>query len=491
MNLASGLTVNARGRPDHPALEVGDLRWSHAELAGEVGRMALRLEQRGIRRGDVVGVALRDTAWHLVLNYASAWIGAILLPLDWRWTPAEAARVATHFRATLVVGEDDAVPLEGVSFIPLAELLAEAPQDEPPALVEAPDLPLLISLSSGTTGIPKGPCLTHAQMLRRFWIHWINLGLNANDRYVSATPLYFGGGRTFAMSVLFAGGTVTLFPPPFEAQDLCDALRDVAATSTFLVPTQLRSLLALPDEALEPMRSLRLLISSGAPLDPDERRQIDARLNANFCEYYASTEGGGISLSTPETRRANPDSVGRPVFGVETEVVGDDERSLPPGTIGRFRYRGPGVATGYAGEVDPETAGFKDGWFYPGDLAEIDRRGFITLRGRSRDMILRGGVNIYPPEIETALRAHPSVSDAAVVGRPSQRLGQEVAAFCVAAVSDGSRDEVPDEAQLATWCRERLAPYKVPRSFHWIPSLPRNSAGKVLKAELTARLSET
>ena len=487
MNLASGLRVNARGRPDHPALLAGDLCWTHAELASEVGRMARRLERRGLGRGDVVGVALRDSALHLVLNYATAWIGAILLPLDWRWTPAETARVATHFRAALVVGEDEAPPPEGAAFLPLAELLADAPQGEPPALIEAPDLPLLISLSSGTTGSPKGPCLTHAQMLRRFWTHWINLGLNANDRYVSATPLYFGGGRTFAMSVLFAGGTVILFPPPFDAQDLCGALQDAAATSTFLVPTQLRSLLALPDEALEPLRSLKLLISSGAPLDPDERCQIDARLNANFCEYYASTEGGGISLSTPMTRRTSPDSVGRPVFGVETEVVGDDDRPLQPGTIGRFRYRGPGVATGYAGEVDAETAGFKDGWFYPGDLAEIDRRGFITLRGRSRDMILRGGVNIYPPEVETALRAHPSVSDAAVVGRPSQRLGQEVAAFCVAA----SSDEVPDEAQLATWCRERLAPYKVPKSFHWIPSLPRNSAGKVLKAELATRLSET
>ncbi len=478
MNLAEALDIHAAARPDHPAIVQGDRTISHADLAEMVRRTAGRLASAGIAARDVVGVCLKDTADHLVANFALARLGAIILPMDWRWTTAEKLAVAGHFGTRLVIAEVDQAPL-GTLRLSTLDALPQAG----PAPVAVPDagqaLPLLLSLSSGTTGRPKGPCITHHQMLRRFWTHWINLGLNSTDRYVSATPLYFGGGRTFAMSVLFAGGTVILFPPPFDATALAAELRRTQATSTFLVPTQLRKLLEAGDADRSALAQLRLLICSGAPLDPDERTAV-AALCGNFVEYYASTEGGGISLATPQTRLASPDSVGRPVFGVEIEVVSDDHVPLPRGSVGLLRYRGPGVATGYFRE-EADASAFHDGWFYPGDLAEIDESGHVTLRGRRKDLIIRGGINIHPAEIEQVLREHPAVADAAVVGRPSAKLGETVAAFVVPRAAY-------EDAALRAWCAERLAPYKVPDSFDRVDDLPRNSAGKVLKAALAERL---
>jgi acyl-CoA synthetase (AMP-forming)/AMP-acid ligase II len=478
MNLSDAPEIHARARPDHTAIIAGDRSIDHAGLAALVRSTAGALAARGVAREEVVGVCLKDSIDHLVANFALARLGAIILPMDWRWTEAEKAAVASHFRARLIIVEPDQQPIADIALTTLDAL--PAPNDGyDDAPVQGEHLPLLLSLSSGTTGRPKGPCITHQQMLRRFWTHWINLGLNATDRYLSATPLYFGGGRTFAMSVLFAGGTVILFRPSFDAAQLADEITRVDATSTFLVPTQLRKLLEADDTQKAAVRGLRLLISSGAPLDPDERSAIAATLNVNFVEYYASTEGGGVSLSTPETRLKNANSVGRPVFGVEVQSVSDDHVPLGAGDVGQLRYRGPGVANGYFGEDEGEESPFRDGWFYPGDLAAIDAHGHIELRGRRKDVIIRGGVNIYPGEIEQVLREHPAVAEAAVTGAASTKLGEVVAAFVVV------REDVEVET-LRAWCAAKLAPYKVPEIIVFIEELPRNSAGKVVKAALVS-----
>ncbi|MEO4040018.1 class I adenylate-forming enzyme family protein [Hoeflea sp. CAU 1731] len=477
MNLAEALEIHARARPLHPAVIAGDLTVTHGEFAERVRNAAAGLAALGVKRGDVIGLCLRDTTDHLVLLFAFARAGIVTLPIDWRWTVAEKQSVAKHFEAAVVFCEDDQQDIPDVAVRTMADLAAASHGEG--EIVESPDgsLPLLLSLSSGTTGRPKGPRIDHRHMLRRFWTHWINFGLNSTDRYVSATPLYFGGGRTFSMSVLFSGGTVVLYPPPFDVADLPGEIACIDATSIFLVPAQLRKLLDLPDEATAPMKRLRLLLSSGAPLTGDERHEIGARLCENFVEYYASTEGGGVSYSDAVTQRRHPDSVGLPVFAVEVDVVDEDDKPLPAGAVGHLRYRGPGVADGFYREEATEKSAFRHGWFYPGDLAEINEEGYVFLRGRAKDMIIRGGVNIHPTEIEFVLQSHPNVAEAAVVGRASKIMGQEVAAYVVL-----SRNISDDD--LVVWCRERLAPYKIPRDLIRLAELPRNSAGKVLKSEL-------
>jgi len=489
MNLADALAHHAKARPDRAAIIDGDRVLAYRDLDSTVRRWAAHLLECGARRGEVLGIALADRTEHLLALYAAARLGAVSLPMDVRWTEAERAAVAGHFGAKLVLIEPGATPLPGHECTEVDDAFvaaaARAPADgifpEGPACLE---MPLLLSLSSGTTGRPKGPMVTHGQFLRRFWTHWIDLGLNAREVFLSATPLYFGGGRTFCMSQLFAGGTVVLYPPPNKTDTIPAEVARRGATSCFLVPTQLRRLLELPEEALAPMRGMRLLLSSGAPLSPAERVAIRGRICPQFHEYYASTEGGGVSLLRPEDMDMHGDSVGRPVFGVEVAVRDAQGAQVPAGEVGVLAYRGPGVATGFHNDPEASAEAFRDGWFLPGDLASVDASGFVRLKGRAKDLVIRGGVNIHPGEIEAVLREDPAIADAAVVGWPSEEMGEEVAAFVVA-----RHGAAIDRAALSARCAARLAPYKVPRGVFEVEELPRNSGGKVVKAQLVARLT--
>lgn len=481
MTLAASLAHHALARPRHSALIAGEVVLDHATFEDVVSRSATALVTRGLAPGDIAGVCLPETIEHVVLMFALARAGIVMLPMDVRWTASEKTNVARHFGASAVfVAPDDAARPEArcidVDWA-WAAACAAAPRFE--AAYPSESAGLLLSLSSGTTGRPKGPLVTHAQFLARFRTHWINLGLNARDRYVAATPLYFGGGRTFAMSVLYAGGTLVLAAPPQPVEAIAAEVERVQATSLFLVPTQLRALLAAPREVQTRLASLRLLVSSGAPLTRAERAAIRDRLCAGFFEYYASTEGGGTTLLAPEDQADHGDTVGRPIFGVEVEIVDDVHRPVAPGEIGRLRYRGPGCASGFWNDEQASREAFREGWFYPGDLASIDADGFVMLAGRAKEMIIRGGVNVYPAEIEAVLREHAGVADIAVLGVAHERLGEEVGAVVVPR-------EAVDFEEITAWCAPRLAPYKIPSRWALAATLPRNAGGKIAKSALLA-----
>jgi acyl-CoA synthetase (AMP-forming)/AMP-acid ligase II len=281
--------------------------------------------------------------------------------------------------------------------------------------------------------------------------------------------------------MLYTGATTYMLPPPYEPEELCEAVARHRITNLFLVPTLIRRLLSLPDGKLAPLRGLRLLLSSGAALHPDERAEIRRRVAPSFVEYYSSTEGGGVTFLTPDDPEQFGGSVGRPVFGVEVQCVDEAHRPLAPGSVGRIRYRGPAVADGFWNDPEASRESFRDGWWYPGDLGMLDEHGYLHLKGRAKDMIIRGGVNIYPAEVEAVLQSHAAVADSAVVGWPSREFNEEVAAFVIlkGAVSAG---------ELRELCRAKLAPYKVPKEVFVVPDFPRNALGKVIKAELSARL---
>ena len=476
-NLADSLAQHARARPDHTALIDGERSLTHAQLQDQVLQLAHKLLSSGLQAGDILGLCLRDSLEHVVCMWACIRAGLVMLPLDWRWTAAEREAVAGHFQARRVICEPG-VRFEACATMAWDELQAAAPNSSMPALpTTSLASPLLISLSSGTTGRPKGPMITHRHFLRRFYTHWINLGLNANSRYVNATPLYFGGGRTFVLSVLFSGGTVILHAPPFEPESLGRVVAAHDANALFLVPTQLRRLLACTPEARAPLQRLAQLISSGAPLQPRERSAIRKDLCARFYEYYASTEGGGVTLCTPEDFDRHLTSVGRAIYGVEVGIVNESDEALAHGEVGRLRYRGPGVADAFFNDAEQTQQHFRDGWFYPGDLAQQDAQGYLYLRGRSNDTVIRGGVNIYPSEIETTLMQLPELQDCSVFGIADADLGERLACAWV-----GTSDLTVSE--LEAHCRTALARYKVPNVWLRMDELPRNSAGKVLKVRL-------
>ncbi|MBL8384061.1 MAG: AMP-binding protein [Burkholderiales bacterium] len=483
LNIADGIFHNARRRPRHPALIDGARTISYAELAVLVTRTARQFELSGVVPGDVLGLALADDADHVVALLATAWIGAVILPMDVRWTAEEKLRVASHFGARLVCvpAEGDALPGMRTLCFDRAWQQAVRDNDGRCTPVRQRAHPAVLSLSSGTTGTPKGPLVSHGHVLARLFIYSVSLTFNEADRFMTATPMYFGGGRYMTLAYLFMGATVVLYPPPYEPAQLVAAVAQQRINAIFLVPTLLRRLLELAGGAGPCLPGLRLLISSGSSLYPEERRRIMAGVSPHFFNFYSSTEGGGISVLRPEDPDAVATSVGRVVFSAEVQVVDADHGPLPAGATGHIRYRGGSVADGFHRDPEASAAAFRDGWYYPGDLGHFDADGYLHLTGRAKDMIIRGGVNIYPAEVEAVLAAHPAVAEAAVVAWPARDRGEEVAAFVV------RRAEVGAPA-LIEFCRASLAAYKVPAAVFFVDALPRSGMGKVLKRELAATL---
>lgn len=481
MNLASILKCHADSHGDKTAIEFRSERISYLELWQRLQGYAVYLHKRGVRPGDRVGLALKEHPDHLILHYALARLGAVILPVDQRWTSTEKAGAATAFQAKLLILEEDAGAQTGIETLTINKDLQEANPGRLPPMPNHPDLALLISLSSGTTGKPKGALVTHEQMYQRFISQWVTIGFNSQDRFLGLTPLFFGAGRSFAMAFLVAGATVILDPPPHEPQQLVAAVNEAGATVTFMVPTQLRGLLPLCTGELLLPRLQKLLVS-GALLYPQEAREIREKVNPGLIGYYASSEGGGISVLDTDEFDDYAHTAGRPTFRTEVQIVDSGNRLVKPGETGRLRYRGPGVAGRFIDADGTEHATSREGWFYPGDLAEKTGSGHIVLRGRDKDVINRAGVNIYPAEIEAVLAQLPAVREAAVIGEPSEKFGESITAFIAA-------DKATSSEALNEHCRERLAPYKIPSRYVVFDELPKTSSGKLDKTALFKQLA--
>ena len=474
MNLVDAVLANADRRPEWPALEQDGTTLSYAALRDAVEDRARRLRAAGIGPGTLVGIAMKDTIDYVLAMLALFRTGGVLLPMDVRWAAAEQAHVLAFFGADALLVDR---PVDGIATRQLVP--ASLPPGGPADWPHDPDLPLLLSLSSGTTGIPKGPRLSSRQFQARLMAEWIGLGFLSSDRFLCATPLYFGGGRGFTLSHLIGGATVVLHPPPYEATDLPAVMERARITSVFLVPTILRRLAAGTTTA--DLSRLRLLISSGSALHPEERARIIRTLTPAFYNLYASTEGGSISMLTPDAPDSAAASVGRPAVMSRFEIVDDAGAPLPPGTIGHIRQRAPWLPDGFWNNPAESEKSFRDGAYYPGDMGFADASGYLHITGRSKDMIIRGGVNIYPNEIERVLLTHPAVAEAAVLGWPSAEFGEEVAAFV-------TLHEAAEPETLRQHCRESLASYKVPRAIRVLDEMPKNSAGKLQKAMLAQTL---
>jgi acyl-coenzyme A synthetase/AMP-(fatty) acid ligase len=481
-NIALALEENARRRSSHPAIIEGTKTITYQELEPLVRRIAGHLSDQGVRQGSIVGVCLPDCADHLMILYAVARIGAVILPLDWRWTEPEKTRVIDFFKVSLVIGLPDA-ELPGFSYAAVDEAWHQAVSKRAADSVctDGGDQPVVLSLSSGSTGQPKGPMLTHAQFTARFVMQWVTLGFNQHDRYLSATPIYFGGGRSFTMGCLFSGSTVIMFPPPYEPEDLVAAVVKYEATTLLLVPTLLRRLLALPRGNRPLLVGLNRLLSTGAILHPDERATVMSNLNPNFINYYGSTEGGGTSVLLPKHSGDAASSVGEPIYQTEIQIVDEKDQELPAGEPGLIRYQSPGVSDNFYNDPGASAEAFRDGWFYPGDIGRIDEEGLLYLVGRAKDVIIRAGVNIYPAEIEQVLLNHPAIDDAVAVAWPHPERGEDVAVFAVT-------NEAVEEETLRDYCRENIAAYKVPKGIFFTEEMPKTALGKIIKADLVAKL---
>jgi acyl-coenzyme A synthetase/AMP-(fatty) acid ligase len=482
MNVIGGVLHFGKTRQDAPALIEGDRTITYGELAELVRRTACHLAALGLRRGDRIGLCLKDTSDHVVALLAVAWMGGAAVPLDWRARPAENARFVAGLGLSSVLAEEDAWLADGCHVILLdaewhhavtrANVASELPNDW--------DDPFVISASSGSTGAPKFTLMTHLQYYFAVSGMFELMGLAGRHRFLCTLPLYYSGGRNSCIAHLLRGDCVVLYPSLFRPAEYLDVVNRQRITVAAIVPSMVRQLLgASGTEPLLP--GLTALFSIGAPLHAEEKREAARQLTPNFCERYGTAETLAISVLRPQDFADRADSVGQPHSLAEIEIVDENDQPLPSAAVGRLRVRGPGLASPLPGQI-AET-NFRNGWYYPGEIARLDGAGYIFLHGRTSDVIMRNGAKIYPAEVEGTLAEHPGVLEAAVLGHRGADNEEVVIAFVV------PRGTLP-VGELIAHCRMRLTPHKVPRHIHFVGQLPKNTAGKIDKIALAKRLVE-
>lgn len=494
------LVRNARHRAGMVCLrdEGMDRSLTFAELDRRVNQLCHALLGLGLSTGDRVLVVSTDNH-----QYAETWLaclrtGLTCVPLNIRLAPAEILNLLGPARPRVAF-------LDQRQADRLAEPLAQAHPDLPvivygtgtgyeefiagqsgaePGIEVDPEAIVGLSFTSGTTGQPKA-VLQSARMLTNLVVsRLINFPPEPGEVWYSASPLFHIAGIAGLASGTSAGYT-SLILPRFDAATVAGWLRQDRINVCFLVPTMITDVLAELGPERRDFRALRAIIYGAAPVTPALLRRAVDQFGCQFVQLFgAGTEAGmQCSLSWADHQRALAGdehllgSIGRPAFGVELRLTDPDLNDVAVGEIGEITVRSGMIMSGYAGMPDQTAQALRGGWFRAGDLARMDEEGYLYLAGRRSDMVIRGGENVYPIEIESVLASHPQVQEVAVVGAPDPRWGEIVVAFVVA------RGEVTGE-ELRSFAREALARYKVPERVHFVDSLPRNASGKIVKRDL-------
>jgi long-chain acyl-CoA synthetase len=481
MNLADVFVKLALLWPERTAIVSQDLTLTYDQLAARAAQTAQEFCQRGVAAGVNVGIGLRNNAETLIGMIALWMIGATVVPIDFRASAAERNLLAREFDLYAVI-EDRRFPNPVYESIFVDSSWSEviARHAGSPLTNVAEYAPALIGLTSGTTGHPVGIVIDHARSFIRFTF-------DNEERFgpllLNPLPLYFSASRSHTFAALLKGSAVYFYPPLFSASELAETAIASKATSICAVPTIVRSWLEMARGLPPPLfGALDALYCFGAPMLAAEKLEAKSVLSDNFVQQYGSSLSGRISTLRGQDLDAKPDTVGRPLRYVWVQVVDHSDRILPAGLSGNIRVRSPGVAVQtYGANTRSDSDRLKEGWAYTGDIGAFDEDGFLRLLARSSDLIIRGGANVYPAEVEAVLAGHARVKDVAVVGFAKSREGEEIAAFVIPS------GEV-SEADLVAHCRAHLTPDKRPRRFVFVTQLPRDSAGKILRTELRERL---
>lgn len=495
MNLYQRFLDAARDHGDAVAFRQGPEEITHRALHGRVGALAQHLQSLGVAPGDRVAVQVDKSLWAIVLYLATLRIGAIHLPLNGSYTLVELDHFLVDAAPKLVVCTPERLPTLGArSSVPadcvcrslgddgggsLTAALpsAGAPQQEAEVVPRSDADPAAIVYTSGTTGRSKGAVLSHgalaanADTLRHAW------GWRSDDVLLHGLPIHHIHGLFVALHCALLEPSPVILLPRFDAAGVVAELP--SATVYMGVPTHYVRLLAEPALDVACSRHMRLFVSGSAPLAAATAHAFETRTGHRILERYGMTEAGIIS-SNPLDGVRLPGTVGMPLPGVATRLRSDADAALTEGGVGVLEIRSPGLFSGYWRNPDQTAAAFRDGWFVTGDLATAASDGRITLVGRQSDLIISGGLNVYPKEVEAALDALPAILESAVIGVPHPDFGEAVVALLV--LEEGCAFP-GDEACIAA-LRGQLASFKLPKCMQVLPSLPRNSMGKVEKKRL-------
>jgi malonyl-CoA/methylmalonyl-CoA synthetase len=482
MQLADLFASSLVGQADEVAIEYeradgGPATLRFGELHARSNQLAHTLARRGLRAGDRVGVYLSNRVEFVDLLLACVKLGLVLVPINILYREREIAHILGDAQPRIVVTTRQAFPaFEGANPLDAIELSGEAAAEssgDVPVRIDG-DAPAAIVYTSGTTGRSKGAVLSHNNCLA----NTVNLigcwRITASDRYLAVLPLFHVHGLANGLMTWLASGCRMRLVERFDAQRAADWFLTFQPTLFFGVPTIYMRLLELPQElAFVIGPRMRLFVSGSAPLSPAVFDEFRTRFGHVILERYGMSETL-MNLSNPYAGERRAGSVGLPLPGLSARIVRPDGTEAAIGEVGELLVRGPNVFSGYWRQPEATAAAFTDGWFRTGDLAERSEDGYYTLRGRRTDLIISGGFNVYPREIEELLLEVPGVREAVVVGVADVRRGELPVAYLVT-------DQPVDQPALEERCRRGLASFKVPRAFVRVGALPRTALGKVQK----------
>jgi long-chain acyl-CoA synthetase len=491
LNLASLLTESAERSPQGPAIRLGDVELSYGALDDLSARLATLLREQGFAPGDRVGVMLPNVPEFPVAYYGVLRAGGVVVPMNvllkrreiafyledsgaklllaWHGFAAEAEAGAAEAGATLIEVEPASV----------AAALAEL--EPTPGLAETVEEETAVILyTSGTTGKPKGAELTHLNLFRNADVSSrTTCEIAAGDVVLGALPLFHSFGQTVGMNASLKVGACLTLVPKFDPGEALATMERDGVTHFYGVPTMFGALLHHPERESFDTSTLRTCITGGASMPVEVLRGFEAALGAVVLEGYGLSETSPVACSNHPDSERKAGSIGTPIEGVEMRIVNENDEPVVQGEVGEIVIRGHNVMKGYWQRPDATAEAMRGGWFHSGDMARIDEDGCFFIVDRKKDMIIRGGYNVYPREVEEILYEHPQIREAAVVGIPHDEWGEEVGAAVV--LHEG---EELDPTAVSAYVKERIAAYKYPRRVWFLDDLPKGPTGKILKREI-------
>lgn len=509
LNLAHFLELTVRERPDQTALILDDFRMTYRELGSAVNRVAASLVDMGVERGDKVAVMLPNTLHFSIVYFGILAAGATVVPINvllraqeivhhvddseakaffvWKGFAEEATHAfgaceGCHHLIIVAPPGDNEKPVVGEN---LNRLLTQA-SDQFEAVTTMPDDTAVILYTSGTTGRPKGAELTHFNMFFNALVVRDRVTcVQPGDVALAILPLFHSFGQTCIQNAtLLGGGTITMLPR-FETKRAMEIIQRDKVTILAAVPTMYYFILGLPEWEDYDFSSLRTAISGGSSMAVETLHKFEERYKVQVLEGYGLSETSPVASFNVRDFPCKPGSIGRPIWGCDMRVLREDNTFADVDEVGEIVIKGHNVMKGYFNRTAATEETMFHGWLRTGDLGKMDQDGYFFIVDRKKDLIIRGGQNVYPREIEEVLYGHPAVLEAAVVGIPDEVRGEEVKAYV--SLKDGN--EVTPEEVMA-YCRERMARYKCPSVVQILPQLPKGPTGKILKRDLRAANGE-
>ena len=504
LNLAVILEESAAATPDKTAVALGPIALSYKQLDELSNQVASYLVDRGLKRGEPVGLMLPNVPYFPIVYYGILKAGGVVVPINvlykapevnfylsdsgartlvcWEDFSAEAIKGApsgTTIYCAMKPGSTE-VPEGARNFM---ELLGGDPHFS--SVSTSPDDTAVILYTSGTTGKPKGAELTHFNLYMNCTVSGSLFGFKPDDVGIAVLPLFHSFGQGSVMNVgMRYGGSIALVPR-FEVAAVCQAIQDNRVTVFAGVPTMFFALLHDPQVADYDLSSLRVAVSGGASMPGEVMLAFEKKFGLTILEGYGLSETSPTASFNQSAEDRRFMSIGKRIWGVQMRIVDEQEVFLPPGKdhVGEIVIRGHNVMKGYFKKPEETAEAFRNGWFHSGDMGYQDEDGFFFIVDRKKELIIRGGFNVYPREVEEVLYAHPAVQEAAVIGVPDEKMGEEVAAVVALKAGHSATEE-----ELIAFCKERVAPYKYPRTIRFLDSLPKGATGKILKKELKQQL---